>query len=65
MSVIIKDMDMPGSCFTCRFLHGVHRGTDRNGNKVIYVGCHVDSGEMLPLEKNGKRADCPLEEVSW
>lgn len=65
MSVIIKNMKMPGSCFNCRFLKEVHRAEDEDGNKVIYVGCHVDSGEMLLLEKNGKRADCPLEEGDW
>ena len=65
MSVIIKNMDMPGSCFTCRFLKDIHRAEDAEGIKVIYVGCHVDGGEMQLLNRRGKRDDCPLEEVSW
>lgn len=63
MPVIIKDMDMPGSCFTCRFLHGVNRTVNRDGEKIILVGCHVDSGTMELLEKTGRRKDCPLEEA--
>ncbi len=62
MSVIIKNIDMPGSCFTCRFLKEVYRSTDEEGIKVIYIGCHVDSGEMKVMSKTGRREDCPLEE---
>ena len=63
MPVIINNMRMPGSCFNCRFLHGIHRAADEEGMKVIYVGCVLDDGEMLQPEKNGRRADCPLEGV--
>lgn len=63
MSVKISNMKMPGSCFNCRFLHGIHRAANEEGEKVIYVGCAIDGGEMMLLEKNGRRADCPLEEA--
>ena len=63
MAVIIKNMDMPGSCFTCRFLKDIHRATDEEGIKLIYISCHVDSGEMKLMGKSGRREDCPLEEV--
>jgi len=63
MPVIINNMDMPGSCFTCRFMKEIHRAVDKDGIKVIYVGCHVDSGEMELVGKTGRREDCPLERV--
>lgn len=57
MSVLIKGMEMPTDCMSCRFKVNCDDGV---GVRVVCVLLHLQIGYLGDLQADKRRNDCPL-----